>query len=71
MTAFLTAVSDDLEKLGTAIAECRRLGITVLPPDINYSQVNFSIEDKGSNAKSAIRFGLSAIKNVGKALSNL
>jgi DNA polymerase III subunit alpha len=65
MTAFLTANSDDMEKMGTAIAECRRLGITVRPPDINYSQVSFSMEDSGDKEKPAIRFGLAAIKNVG------
>jgi DNA polymerase III subunit alpha len=65
MTAFLMTNSDDLEKMGIAIAECRRLGISVLPPDINKSQTTFSIEDNGSKEKPAIRFGLAAIKNVG------
>jgi DNA polymerase III subunit alpha len=65
MTAFLMTNSDDLEKMGTAIAECRRLGISVLPPDINKSQAIFSIEDNGNKEKPAIRFGLAAIKNVG------
>ncbi|MFQ6122930.1 MAG: DNA polymerase III subunit alpha, partial [Dehalococcoidales bacterium] len=63
MTAFLIIHADQLDKIASAIAECRRLGITVLPPDINRSQVTFSIEkDSGSPA---IRFGLTAIKNVG------
>jgi len=48
-------------KMSQAIEECNRMGITVLPPDINKSQMNFTIE------KDAIRFGLSAIKNVGEA----
>jgi DNA polymerase-3 subunit alpha len=65
MTAFLMTNSDVLEKMGTAIAECRRLGITVLPPDVNYSQTSFSIGDNGNKEKPAIRFGLAAIKNVG------
>ena len=65
MTAFLMVNSDDLEKMGNAIAECRRLGITVRPPSVNYSQINFSLEDSGDKEKPAIRFGLSAIKNVG------
>ncbi len=64
MTAFLTTNADQLEKVASAIAECRRLEITVLPPDINRSQANFSIE-KGDNGALAIYFGLTAIKNVG------
>lgn len=49
------------EKMARAIEECRRMQISLLPPDINKSGSNFSIE----NGK--IRFGLSAIKNVGSA----
>ncbi len=49
------------QKMAQAIEECKRMGIKVLPPDINKSKENFSIED------GAIRFGLSAIKNVGSA----
>ncbi len=64
ITAFLIAHSDQLEKVGTAVAECRRLGITVLPPDVNRSRVSFSIESDGEG-NPAIRFGLNAIKNVG------
>jgi len=64
MTAFLITNADQLEKVASAIAECRRLEIAVLPPDINCSQANFSIE-KGDNGVPAIRFGLTAIKNVG------
>jgi DNA polymerase-3 subunit alpha len=65
MTAFLMTNSDDLDKMSTAISECRRLGITVRPPDINNSQITFSLEDSGDLEKPAIRFGLAAIKNVG------
>jgi len=64
ITAFLITNADQLEKVATAAAECRRLGITVLPPDINRSEASFSIEKDGNNIPS-IRFGLSAIKNVG------
>ncbi len=49
------------EKMSTIVAECRRTHIELLPPDINASDVEFTIE----NGK--IRFGLSAIKNVGEA----
>jgi DNA polymerase-3 subunit alpha len=64
ITAFLVTHTDQLEKIATAVAECRRLGIVVLPPDINRSQLEFSLEDIG-NGQQAIRFGLAAIKNVG------
>ncbi|HUV75554.1 MAG TPA: DNA polymerase III subunit alpha [Dehalococcoidales bacterium] len=63
MTAFLIIQAGQLEKVATAIAECRRLRITVLAPNINRSQVTFSIEKDGDAP--AIRFGLTAIKNVG------
>ncbi|MFC1915411.1 DNA polymerase III subunit alpha [Chloroflexota bacterium] len=63
ITAFLTIHVGQPEKAASAVAECRRLGITVLPPDINRSQVTFSIEKDGEAP--AIRFGLAAIKNVG------
>ncbi len=67
MTALLTAESRGStgpvrnEKIAQAIAECRRLNLTVLSPSVNHSGPEFSIEDD------MIRFGLSAIKNVGTA----
>jgi len=64
MTAFLNSYAHQPDKIRSAIAECRRLGIPVLPPDINRSQVNFIIE-KQDNKAPAIRFGLASIKNVG------
>jgi len=65
MTALLITNADQSEKVASAVRECRRLGIKVLPPDINRSQTNFSIETDGQAP--AIRFGLTAIKNVGLA----
>ena len=65
ITAFLITNTGQSEKVATAVAECRRLGITVLPPDINRSQASFSIEREAEGNASAIRFGLAAIKNVG------
>jgi len=56
--------ADQPEKVAGAVAECRRLGISVPPPNINRSQTNFSIEPDNGQAP-AIRFGLAAIKNVG------
>jgi len=64
ITAFLITNADELEKIATAVAECRRLGIAVLPPNVNRSQASFSIERDGEG-NPAIRFGLAAIKNVG------
>ncbi len=63
ITAFLTIHAGELEKIAGAIAECRRLNIMVLPPDINRSRVEFSIED--NDGQPAIRYALGAIKNVG------
>ncbi len=64
ITAFLIANVGQPEKVASGVAECRRLGIKVLPPGINRSQANFSIE-QGSDKAPAIRFGLATIKNVG------
>lgn len=55
------------DKITQAIDECRRLGIPVLTPDINQSNSGFSIQPATTPLQYAIRFGLSAIKNVGEA----
>jgi DNA polymerase-3 subunit alpha len=60
MTCVLTAFRDSEEKVGLTVAECRRLGIEVLPPDIHRSHKEFTVEG------GAIRFGLIAVKNVGE-----
>jgi len=65
MTAFLNTYAAHPDRLTSAVAECRRLGISVLPPDVNKSQASFAIEEE--NGKAAIRFSLTAIKNVGYA----
>jgi DNA polymerase-3 subunit alpha len=66
MTALLTAESSDTEKISAAINECRRMKIKVLSPDINESDTGFTIiENKESLSDKAIRFGFSAVKNVG------
>ncbi len=66
MTALLIAFAGQSEKIAVAFTECRRLGIDVLPPDINRSQASFAIE-KQDDGSAAIRFGMAAIKNVGPA----
>ena len=65
MVAVLLAASGNTEKVVTAVAEARRLGIPVLPPSLNRSDVGFAIESIGTNQ--AIRWGLAAVKNVGEA----
>ncbi|GAA3302845.1 DNA polymerase III subunit alpha [Dactylosporangium vinaceum] len=59
MAALLTSVGDDKDKMAMYLAECRRMGIEVLPPDVNESIGPFA--PVGSN----IRFGLAAVRNVG------
>ena len=60
MTSVLTAFRSNEEKVAAAVAECRRLGIAVLPPDVHASHLEFTVEGD------AIRFGLLAVKNVGQ-----
>jgi len=68
MAALLTSEANNKDKIPIAIEEAKRMGIYVLPPDINESKTDFSIiENKHSLNNQAIRFGLSAIKNVGQA----
>ena len=62
MAALMTSVLDRLDKISTYIGECKDLGIPVLPPDINHSEDPFVAEGE------AIRFGLGAVKNVGRGL---
>ena len=59
MAALLTSVRDDKDKSALYLAECRHMGITVLPPDVNSSVGNFAAVGDD------IRFGLGAIRNVG------
>jgi DNA polymerase-3 subunit alpha len=66
MAALLTIYFDDSDKVTTFLAECKRLGIPILPPDVNASELNFGIE-KGADGRRGIRFGLAAVKNAGSA----
>jgi len=68
MCALLTAESGDTETITDGVNECRHLGIIVNPPDINKSDSGFEMEKNPESLEgTAIRFGLSAIKNVGNA----
>lgn len=62
MAALMTSVLDSATKISGYIAECKELGIPVLPPDLNRSDDHFTVEGD------AIRFGLGAVKNVGRGL---
>jgi len=62
MAGLLTSVGDDKDKAAIYLADCRRMGITVLPPDVNTSVVNFASVDED------IRFGLGAVRNVGSTV---
>ena len=62
MAALLTSVQDDKDKMAIYLNECRRMGIKVLPPDVNESDKNFT--PRGGD----IRFGLTAVRNVGEAV---
>ncbi len=62
MAALMTSVLDSSTKISGYIAECKGMGIPLLPPDINRSEDKFTVEPGG------IRFGLAAVKNIGKGL---
>jgi len=66
MTALLSASKNDTDKVAFYVADCRSMGIEILPPDVKSSQWDFSIEDREGKAP-AIRFGMGAVKNVGAA----
>ena len=69
MTAIMTNESGDVEKIAEIVSECKRMGIIVLPPDVNMSQGGFSIV-KDKNEKEEIRFGLYTVKNLGVDISD-
>ncbi len=60
--ALLTIEAQNTDKLAVYLAECRDRGIAVLPPDINRSELNFSVDKE----RDAVRFGLTAIKGLGE-----
>lgn len=61
MAALMTSDYDDTDRLAIEITECKHMGITVLPPDVNESFVEFAVVPETNQ----IRFGMAAIKNVG------
>jgi len=66
MAALLTSERANTDKMVQYIGECREMGISVLPPDVNESEMYFTVVPGEDGASPAIRFGLAAIKNVGE-----
>lgn len=64
MAALMTSDFDDIDRLAIEINECKHMGITVLPPDVNESFVEFAVV-KDDDGTEKIRFGMNAVKNVG------
>ena len=62
MAALMTSVLDSATKIAGYKAECKEMGISLLPPDVNHSADHFTVEGDG------IRFGMAAVKNVGRGL---
>ena len=74
MTALLSVERDNTDKIALIAADCHRMGIKLLPPDVNHSELDFTIEEVSEETvrkerllhRRGIRFGLGAIKNVGE-----
>lgn len=64
MAALMTSVLDNVDKVSEYIMNCRKMGIEILPPDVNEGSGNFSV----SIEKNAIRYGLSAVKGLGRPI---
>lgn len=64
MTALLSVQRDDTAKVSHFTAECRRMGIPILPPDVNHSELDFTVEEV-PDGRRGIRYGLAAVKNAG------
>ncbi|WP_394795736.1 DNA polymerase III subunit alpha [Armatimonas sp.] len=69
LAALMAAYVDKTEKVVNTLEECERLGIEILPPDVNESDADFTVREPTDKKKyqGAIRFGLLAIKNIGKS----
>jgi DNA polymerase-3 subunit alpha len=77
LAALLTSVKTNLDKAAVYLNECRQLDIPVLVPDVNQSESDFACEtgreaaEAGGKRRDSIRFGLSAIRNVGEGVASL
>ena len=71
LAALLTSVKTNLDKAAVYLNECRQLDIPVLVPDVNASASDFACEARRGDRVDAIRFGLSAVRNVGEGVAGL
>lgn len=71
MTAILIAESGDIDKVPEIIHECERVGIKVLPPDVNESFKNFAMISPEDGTDAHIRFGLNGVKNLGEHIADV
>jgi DNA polymerase-3 subunit alpha len=74
MASVLTAEAGDVDTIATMVSECKRMGIAVLPPDVNESFGNFTVitkaEAPSAGGIGSIRFGLYSIKNFGRGVAD-
>jgi DNA polymerase-3 subunit alpha len=66
MAGLLSNEINNTDKIAVFVGECKRMGIPILPPDINRSGLKFTSESTPNEGRNAIRYGLAAIKNVGE-----
>ncbi len=70
MAALLTSDQDNIDRVAIEVAECREMGIEVMPPDVNESFEEFAVIIEPETGREKIRFGLNAIKNVGHTVAH-
>ena len=70
MAALLTSDQDDIDRIAIEVSECREMSIEVLPPDVNESFEEFAVIVDPQTKIERIRFGLNAVKNVGKTVAH-
>lgn len=70
MAAIMTAEAGDVEKVSEIVAECKRMGIPVLPPDVNESMGDFAVIKGATENEDKIRFGLHSVKNLGNEIAD-
>lgn len=67
MSGLLSNEINNTDKISIFVAECQRMGFPILAPDVNHSLMKFAPEDTDAGSRTAIRYGLAAVKNVGAA----
>lgn len=70
MAALLTSDQDDIDRIAIEVSECREMDLEVLPPDVNESFEEFAVIIDPETKVERIRFGLNAVKNVGKTVAH-